>query len=52
MDGEMKTGKYFHLTGLFVYAGKMQGIYSRVSRTEIISTQYSEMSLPTVIFGE
>lgn len=52
VDGEMKTGKYFHLTGLFVYAGKMQGIYSRVSRTEIISTQYSEMSLPTVIFGE
>lgn len=52
VDGEMITGTYFHLTGLFVYAGEMKGIYSRVSRTEIISTQYSEMSLPTVIFGE
>lgn len=52
VDGEMTTGTYFHLTGLFVYAGEMKGIYSRVSRSEIISTQYSEMSLPTVIFGE
>lgn len=50
IDGEMKVGTYFHLTGLFVYGGEMQGIYSRVSRSEIISTQYSEMSLPTVIF--
>jgi hypothetical protein len=52
VDGEMKAGTYFHLTGLFVYGGEMKGIYSRVSRTEIISTQYSEMSLPTVIIRE
>lgn len=52
IDGEMRTGTYFHLTGLFVYGGEMKGIYSRVSRSEIISTQYSEMSLPTVVLGE
>lgn len=52
INGEMKIGNYFHLTGLFVYNGEMKGIYSRISRTEIISTQYSEMSLPTIIFKE
>ncbi len=38
-----------NLTGLFVYNGKFSGVYSRVSKTEIISTQYSEMTLATVI---
>ncbi len=38
-----------NLTGLFVYNGKFSGIYSRVSLSEIISTQYSEISLPTII---
>lgn len=37
-----------NLTGLFVYDGKFQGIYSRVSRGKIISTQYSEIALPSV----
>lgn len=39
---------YSNLTGLFVYNGKFKGVYSRVSKTEIISTQYSEMALATV----
>lgn len=38
-----------NLTGLFLYNGNFRGIYSRVSKTEIISTQYSEMTLATVI---
>ena len=38
-----------NLTGIFVYNGKVKGLYSRVSLSEIISTQYSEISLPTVI---
>lgn len=40
---------YSNLTGLFVYNGKFAGCYSRISGSEIISTQYSEMALPTVI---
>ena len=38
-----------NLTGLFVYNRKMQGIYSRISYDKIISTQYNEMTLPTVV---
>lgn len=40
---------YSNLTGLFVYNGEFKGCYSRISQSEIISTQYSEMALPTVI---
>ncbi len=43
---------YSNLTGMFVYNGKFRGIYSRISKSEIISTQYSEMALPTVVVKE
>jgi len=38
-----------NLTGIFVYNGKMKGLYSRTSFSDIISTQYSEMSSATII---
>lgn len=38
-----------NLTGIFVYNGKFSGIYSRVSYDQMISTQYNEMSLPTIL---
>lgn len=38
-----------NLTGLFVYGGKFKGCYSRVSFDKMISTQYNEMSLPTMV---
>ena len=38
-----------NLTGLFVYNGQFHGIYSRISYEQVISTQYNEMSLPTII---
>lgn len=41
-----------NLTGLFVYDGAFQGIYSRVSRGKIISTQYSEIALPSIVVRE
>lgn len=41
-----------NLTGVFVYDGEFQGIYSRVSRGKIISTQYSEIALPSIIVEE
>lgn len=47
-DGMEKT-PFYHLTGLFVYDGEFAGVYSRVSRRKIISTQYSEIALPTLI---
>ena len=40
---------YSSITGLFVYNGKFSGIYSRIAKTSIISTQYSEMSLPSIV---
>lgn len=44
--------KYSSITGLFVYNGKFSGIYSRIAKTSIISTQYSEMSLPSIVAHE
>lgn len=41
--------KYSNITGIYMYGGKFAGLYSRIARNSIISTQYSEMSLPTVI---
>ena len=38
-----------NITGMFVYGGRLQGLYSRASKTGVISTQYSEMTLPTII---
>lgn len=38
-----------NLTGLFVYNEKLGGAYSRISFVKMISTQYSEMSSPTVL---
>lgn len=43
---------YSSITGLFVYNGKFSGIYSRIAKTSIISTQYSEMSLPSIVVSE
>lgn len=48
-DGKsLKKQAVYNLTGLFVYNGKLNGIYSRVSKSPIISTQYSEMALATL----
>ncbi len=38
-----------NLTGMFVYNGKFKGIYSRISYDQMISTQYNEMSSPTIV---
>jgi hypothetical protein len=40
---------YTNLLGLFVYDGKVQGLYTRSSKKDIISTQYDEMTLPTIL---
>ncbi len=48
-DDDALFRNYSNLTGLFVYNGKFKGCYSRISQSEIISTQYSEMALPTIV---
>lgn len=49
---EAEYRNYSNLTGMFVYNGRFKGIYSRISASEIISTQYSEMALPTIVVKE
>lgn len=51
-DDNAEFKKYSNITGMFMYGGKLAGLYSRIAKTSIISTQYSEMSLPTVIVRE
>ncbi len=48
LTGEKKWCVVSNLTGMFVYNGKFCGIYSRISYDKMISTQYNEMSLPTI----
>lgn len=49
VEGDTEFFQVYNLTGLFAYGGKFAGVYSRISKSEIISTQYSEMALPTMI---
>lgn len=48
-DENAEYRKYSNITGIYMYGGKFAGLYSRIARNSIISTQYSEMSLPTVV---
>ncbi len=50
-DGSFHWVDTSNLTGLFVYNGQFTGIYSRISYEQVISTQYNEMSLPSIIVG-
>lgn len=48
VDESLSCNTYYNLTGLYVYDSHPAGMYSRVSLTPIISTQYSEKTLPTL----
>ena len=48
-DGAFGRNPYYNLTGVYVYDGTVQGVYSRVSLSPIISSQYSEKTLPTLL---
>lgn len=48
VDESLTCNTYYNLTGLYMYDGRPAGMYSRVSLTPIISTQYSEKTLPTL----
>lgn len=51
-DGSFGRNRYYNLTGVYVYDGVAQGVYSRVSLSPIISSQYSEKTLPTLLVDE
>lgn len=51
-DGKFGKNRYYNLTGIYVYDGVAQGVYSRVSLSPIISSQYSEKTLPTLLVVE
>lgn len=51
-DGRFGRNRYYNLTGLYVYDGVPRGVYSRVSLSPIISSQYSEKTLPTLLVEE
>ena len=48
-DNVYGKNRYYNLTGIYTYDGVAQGVYSRVSLSPIISSQYSEKTLPTLI---
>lgn len=52
LDGTFGKNRYYNLTGIYVYDGVAQGVYSRVSLSPIISSQYSEKTLPTLLVAE
>lgn len=52
LQGTFGKNRYYNLTGVYVYDGTPQGIYSRVSLSPIISSQYSEKTLPTLLVAE
>lgn len=52
LQGTFGKNRYYNLTGVYVYDGTAQGIYSRVSLSPIISSQYSEKTLPTLLVTE
>lgn len=45
-------GMYSNLTGLYVYNGVFAGVYSRMSDSGIISTQYNEKTVATLFTKE
>ena len=52
LDGTFGKNQYYNLTGIYVYDGVAQGAYSRVALSPIISSQYSEKTLPTLLVAE
>ncbi len=42
---------YSNLTGLYTYNGVFAGVYSRMSDSGIISTQYNEKTVPTLFLS-
>ncbi len=48
-DQEAKFKPYSNMSGLYVYDGTFQGVYSRLSDGGIISSQYNEKEVATLV---
>lgn len=46
---DAKFQEYSNITGMYVYNGTFYGIYSRIAECSVISTQYSEMAIATMV---
>lgn len=51
-DEPVEYKEYTNMTGLFVYNGTFAGVYSRLSDGGIISSQYNEKDVPTLILED
>lgn len=51
-DKEPEIRSYTNMTGLYVYQGEMAGVYSRLSTGGIISSQYNERAVATIVVKE
>lgn len=51
-DKEPQFESYTNMTGLYVYNGEFAGIYSRLSTGGIISSQYNERAVATLVVKE
>lgn len=48
-SANVEAKPYTNMTGLFVYNGRLAGLYSRMSDGGIISSQYNEKTVPTLV---
>lgn len=51
-DSDAKFKPYSNMSGLFVYNGRFAGVYSRLSDGGIISSQYNEKAVATLVAKE
>lgn len=51
-DSSADLKPYTNMTGLFVYNGALAGLYSRMSDGGIISSQYNEKTVATLVAGK
>lgn len=48
-DEQAQFRQYSNITGMYVYNGTFYGVYSRIAECSVISTQYSEMAIATMV---
>ena len=51
-DADAAFKPYTNMSGLFVYNGEFAGIYSRLSDGGIISSQYNEKAVATLVLDD
>ena len=52
VDPNAQFKPYSNMSGLFVYNGQFAGVYSRLSDGGIISSQYNEKAVATLVLEE